>query len=273
MIDAHVHFWQFDPLRDAWMNDNMEILQRDFLPKDLERIAAKYDVDGVIAVQADQSGRETNFLCRLSSTHKIIKGVVGWVDLLQKNLDEILEHYSKIKVLKGFRHILQAEPPGFMLQRKFIEGVKALKHNDFTYDILVYHKQLPEVIQFLEKLPDQKLIIDHCAKPAIKKGDIKKWESQMRIIAEYTDVYCKISGLVTEAHWHKWHQEDFYPYLDVVMECFGSERIVFCSDWPVIYTSATYGKWINVMKEYMKQFSKQQQDKFFSENAQRFYNI
>lgn len=273
MIDAHVHFWQYNPSRDTWINDDMEILQRDFLPKDLERIAAKYDVDGVIAVQADQSEIETNFLCALSSAHQIIKGVVGWVDLMEKNLDEKLYNYSKIQIVKGFRHILQAESPGFMLQPNFIEGVKALRQFDFTYDILIYYKQLPELIKLLEKLPDQKLIIDHCAKPSIKNGDIKKWESDIQIIAAHENVYCKVSGLVTEAHLHNWHKEDFYPYVDIVMKYFGQEKIVFGSDWPVLYASANYGKWMNVIQSYMQQFNQPEREKFFSENAQRFYNF
>lgn len=273
MIDAHVHFWQFDPVKDAWINDDMEVLQRDYLPKDLERIAAKYDVEGVIAVQADQHEKETEFLCMLAANHEFIKGVVGWVDLTDANIRQTLYRYSETKAIKGFRHILQAETPGFMLQSNFIEGLKALKPFEFTYDILVYHKQLPEVIQLLEQLPDQKFIIDHCGKPAIGNEDIKKWEHNLQTIAQHQNVYCKVSGLATEATWHKWAKEDLVPYLDVAIDSFGLERVVFGSDWPVVYTSASYGKWFNVIREYMQQFDKDQQNNFFSENARRFYNL
>lgn len=273
MIDTHVHFWQFEPLRDTWINEEMEVLQRDFFPRDLERMAGKFHIDGVVAVQADQSEKETEFLCTLASQNKIIKGIVGWVDLKAVNLKEKFQQYSKISIIKGFRHILQAEEPDYMLHPKFVEGVKLLKEFNFTYDVLVQNKQLPEVIKLIEKLPDQKFIIDHCAKPAIAKRQIENWEQNLKIIAENKNVYCKISGLVTEAIWHGWNKKDFYPYLDVAVKCFGPERIVFGSDWPVIYLSASYGKWIGLMKDYMSQFNHSEQDEFFSENAKRFYDL
>lgn len=273
MIDSHVHFWKFDPVRDSWINDDMEVLQRDFLPKDLERVAMKNGVDGVVAVQADQSEKETQFLCEIASETNLIKGVVGWVDLKDRNLNVKLQEYSEIKVIKGFRHILQAEDPEFMLQPNFIDGVRTLKQFNFTYDILIYYDQLRETIEFLEKLPDQKFIIDHCAKPPVANGEIKGWEESIREIAKNKNVYCKVSGLVTEAKWHHWSKEEIYPYIDVVMDCFGFDRVVFGSDWPVIYTSASYYIWIRLMKEYMQRFNKQQQDQFFSENAKRFYRL
>ncbi len=273
MIDAHVHFWNFDPVRDAWIGDDMEVLQRDFLPEDLERVAVRNGVEGVVAVQADQSEKETHFLCELASQNDLIKGVVGWVNLKDKDLEKKLHQYSTNKIIKGFRHILQAEEAGFMLQPDFISGVRTLKQFDFTYDILVYHDQLPEVLQFVDQLPNQKLMIDHCAKPNIANGDIVQWEENMKTISGNKNVYCKVSGLATEAHWHRWKKEEIYPYLDVVMECFGNERVVYGSDWPVIYTSASYHIWINVLKEYMQQFGRHQQDNFFSENAKRFYNL
>ncbi len=273
MIDSHVHFWQFNPIKDAWINDDMEVLQRDFLPIDLERVAARHGIDGVVAVQADQSEAETKFLSKLASQNSFIKGIVGWVDLCNKNLGERLSEYSMDPLIKGFRHILQAEGTGYMLKPEFIEGVKALKKFGLTYDILVYHNQLQEVSLLLEKLPDQKFIVDHCAKPPIANGDMKEWMRNMRVIAENKNVYCKISGLVTEAKWHRWSREDIYPYLDVVMDCFGNDRVVFGSDWPVIYTSATYNIWIHLLKNFMQQFDESQQDNFFSENAKRFYDL
>ncbi len=274
MLDSHVHFWQYEPVRDRWINDEMEVIQRDFLPTDMERLALKFDLDGVVAVQADQSVAETTFLLDLADNHPLIKGVVGWTDLLANDLDDILLRYKQYEKLKGFRHILQAEVNEFMLNSEFIEGVKRLHSSHYTYDILVYFNQLPQVMQFLDKLPDQKLIIDHCAKPPITSGEMKNWESDMRsIAASFPHVYCKISGLVTEAGWHQWKKEELFPYIDVVVKNFGTDRIMFGSDWPVIYVSAHYGKWLALLQDYMSQFSKEDQDAFFSENARRFYQI
>lgn len=273
MIDAHVHFWKYDPVRDSWIGDNMEVLQRDFLPVDFVRLADKNGVKGVVAVQADQSETETSFLCMLADNYPLIKGVVGWVDLCAKDVEYKLDHYARNRIIKGFRHILQGEESSFMLQPAFVNGVKKLDTFNFTYDILVYHNQLPQVIQLLDKLPDQKLIVDHCAKPSIVSGGIKDWEKDIRVIASHPNVYCKISGLVTEARWHQWKKEDFFPYIDVIVDSFGTDRIVFGSDWPVIYTSADYGKWVSVLKDYLQHFSQAEQEAFFSENVIRFYGL
>lgn len=274
MIDAHVHFWMYEPIRDSWINDEMEVIQRDFLPADLERFAPKFGLEGVIAVQADQSEAETSFLLNLAEQHQIIKGVVGWTDLRAGNLEDKLDKFGSHKKLKGFRHILQAEENEFMLNPSFIEGVRKLHPFHFTYDILVYYKQLPEVIRLLEKLPEQKLVIDHCAKPPIATGEMKNWAGDIRrIAADFPHVYCKISGLVTEASWHRWEKEDLIPYIDMVADSFGKNRIMFGSDWPVIYAGSHYGKWLKLMQEYMSQFSKPEQDAFFSGNAREFYNL
>lgn len=273
MIDTHVHFWKFDPVRDGWISEDMEVLQRDYLPEDIERICNRYGIAGVIAVQAAQTEAETEFLCSLAAENAIIKGVVGWTDLKSAHLPEKLKEYSGNDMVKGFRHILQGEDDGYMLSPDFIRGIKALKAFGFTYDILVYHYQLREVVKFLEKVPNQRFILDHCAKPPVSTGEIKTWAENMKEVSEHPEVTCKISGLVTEAAWHKWEEEDLYPYLDVVMDCFGAERVVYGSDWPVIYTSAFYGKWLHVLQEYMAQFTGEEQKAFFGGNARRFYGL
>lgn len=277
-IDTHVHFWEYDALKDAWITDDMKLLQRDFFPKDIESQLLENGVDGVIAVQADQSEAETDFLIALSKENSLIKGVVGWVDLQDEQVAARLQHYSKIPVVKGFRHIVQGAPTGFMKGRSFMNGVRQLKKFDFTYDVLIFENQLDEAIEFVNEFPGQKFIIDHCAKPAIKNKKITDpisagWKRGMQEIAQNENVFCKLSGLVTEAAWNQWNDIDFYPYLDVVFESFGTERLVFGSDWPVMMLSATYTKWINLLDQYLSTFSVEERRAVFAENAIKFYNI
>ncbi len=277
-IDAHVHFWKYDAVKDAWITDEMKLLQRDFFPKDIEPQLHENGVEGVIAVQADQSEAETDFLIALAKENPLIKGVVGWVDLQHEQVEARLQHYSESPVVKGFRHILQGAPTGFLKGRAFMNGVRQLKKFDFTYDVLIYENQLAEAIEFVNEFPGQKFIIDHCAKPAIKDKKITDaigvgWERGMQEIAQNENVFCKLSGLVTEASWNEWNDIDFYPYLDVVFESFGTERLVFGSDWPVMMLSATYAKWINLLDQYLSAFSVEERRAVFSENAIKFYNI
>ena len=277
-IDAHVHFWKYDAVKDAWITDEMKLLQRDFFPKDIEPQLHENGVEGVIAVQADQSEAETDFLIALAKENPLIKGVVGWVDLQHEQVEARLQHYSESPVVKGFRHILQGAPTGFLKGRAFMNGVRQLKKFDFTYDVLIYENQLAEAIEFVNEFPGQKFIIDHCAKPAIKDKKITDaigvgWERGMQEIAQNENVFCKLSGLVTEAAWNEWNDIDFYPYLDVVFESFGTERLVFGSDWPVMMLSATYAKWINLLDQYLSAFSVEERRAVFSENAIKFYNI
>ena len=243
MINAHVHFWKYNPIKDAWITDEMGLLQRNFFPQDLQPVLHENGVTGIIAVQADQSENETDFLLQLADKNPFIKGIVGWVDLQNKNLEDKLLHWSEYPVVKGFRHIVQAESDGFLRKEAFVNGIRLLKNFDFTYDILIYPNQLREAIQFVNKFPNQKFILDHCAKPCIRDQKINEWKIEIKEIAKNENVYCKVSGLVTEAKWNEWKTEDLYPYLDVVFESFGTDRILFGSDWPVMLLSSTYSKW------------------------------
>lgn len=273
MIDAHVHFWNYHKVRDAWITDEMKLLQRDFLPTDLTNEIKENNVEGVVAVQADPSENETLFLLNLAEKNPVIKGVVGWIDLQNKHVEKKLLYYSNVPIIKGFRHIVQSEPKGFLLNEKFLNGIQYLHNFQFTYDILIYENQLQEAIEFVNKFPSQKFIIDHCAKPSIKNKSIHQWKQLMKIIAQNENVFCKISGLITEAIWNQWNEEAFYPYLDAVFDFFGTGRILFGSDWPVILLSGNYLKWKKLVEQYMDPFSAEQKQKVFRENAIEFYNL
>ncbi|RZJ45842.1 MAG: amidohydrolase, partial [Chryseobacterium sp.] len=207
-IDAHQHFWKFDPVRDSWIDDTMQKIQRDFLPEDLMWLLTENNFEGCVAVQASQSEEETNFLLDLAKQNSFIKGIVGWVDLRNKNIAERLEHFSVYEKLKGFRHVVQGEPDDFMFEKDFRNGIAALKQFNYTYDILIFHRQLPAAIDLIKNFPDQPFVIDHIAKPDIKSGDIISWKKGIEEISKYENVWCKISGMVTEADWNSWKADD-----------------------------------------------------------------
>lgn len=270
VIDAHVHFWKYNKQRDTWM-EGMKTLQQDYLPHTLEGTLRRNGVDGCVAVQADQSELETHFLVELAKTHPVIQGVVGWVDLQKENVQERLQYFSQYPVIKGWRHIAQSEPDDFLSGKNFQRGIAALAAFSYTYDILVYHHQLPAAIGLVTAFPDQPFIIDHCAKPAIAKKEMNEWAARMREIAQHPQVYCKISGLFTEAKWKEWSPAEFYPYFDVVFDAFGTDRLLFGSDWPVMLVSGMYVQWKSMLEKYMENFKEEEREKVFGGNAERVY--
>jgi len=272
-IDTHVHFWKYDKKRDAWITNDMKTLQQDYLPEHLAINMKRNGVSGCVAVQVDQSELETRFMIELAKTHPIIKGVVGWVDLCSPNVEERLAHFSEYNIIKGYRHIVQGEAAGFLLKPDFQRGVAALKSYNYTYDILIYHYQLRDALEFVSKFPDQKLVIDHCAKPDIKNKTIDDWKSLISQIAKQQNVYCKLSGLFTEAAWKNWSPGDFYPYLDVVFDAFGTDRLMYGSDWPVMLLSGIYVQWKSLLEKYMENFREEDKEKVFALNAIQFYNL
>lgn len=272
-IDSHQHFWKYHPVKDAWIKDDMKVIQRDFMPEDLRPVLHENGIDGCVTVQADQSERETEFLLQCAAENDFIKGIVGWIDLRAGNLEEQLRFYSSSKKLKGFRHIVQAEPAGFLLEDKFIEGVKLLHQFGYTYDILIHSRQLKETGLFIHKLPDQKLIVDHCAKPGIRNKEINEWSDAIKEVAANKNVYCKVSGLITEADWHNWNEKDIYPYLDMVFDAFGEKRVLFGSDWPVMLLAGNYSRWITLLNNYLKKFNEEVCQLFWGQNAIEFYNL
>lgn len=273
-IDAHQHFWQYNPIDFAWITDDMKVIQKDFLPNDLAPLLQTEGIDGCVAVQAPQTEQETAFLLELAAQYQFIKGVVGWVNLLAENVHERLAFFAQNKLFKGVRHIVQAEPDeNFMLRTDFQRGIAALSAFDLSYDILVFPPQLPAAIQLVRKFPQQRFVIDHLAKPYIKKGEIEPWKKLITTIAAEPNVYCKVSGMVTEADWKNHQTQDFLPYLDVVTQAFGTERLMFGSDAPVCLVAASYGEVVSLVKNYYAQFSETEQNAIFGGNAIHFYRL
>ena len=273
-IDAHQHFWQFDPVRDAWITEEMNVIRRDFLPADLAPLLKAAGIDGCVAVQADQSEAETQFLVDCAKGSDIVKAVVGWVDLRSPDVAERLAFWAGEPLVKGFRHIVQGEPDDkFLLREDFNNGIAALKKHGFTYDVLVFPHQLPAVEQFVEQHPEQPLVIDHLAKPYIKKKEIGDWTKHIRRIARSPHVHCKLSGMVTEADLQNWKEADFRPYLDTVLEAFGPERLMYGSDWPVCLLAADYARQKSIVDNFISALSASEQQRIMGNNAAAFYNI
>lgn len=273
IIDAHQHFWKYDPIRDTWIDSTMGVLKKDFLPNDLEPVLEKNGVYGCLAVQADQSENETNFLLNIAHRNPFVKGVVGWVDLLSENVTERLAHFSNNPYFKGVRHIVQAEPEGFMLQSHFQRGIAQLYDHKLVYDILIHSNQLGEANKLVATFDEQHFVLDHLAKPNIKGGHWDSWSRDITELAKFPNVYCKLSGMVTEAAWNHWSVEDFKPYIETVINVFGTKRIMFGSDWPVCLLSASYEDVLSIMDCYLQQFSEDEKKQVMGENAIKIYNL
>ncbi|CAH0295162.1 MULTISPECIES: amidohydrolase family protein [unclassified Chryseobacterium] len=273
MIDTHVHFWRYDEVRDSWIDSSMSTIRKDFLPSDIDELLIHNKIDGIVAVQADQSLAETRFLLELAEEYPKILGIVGWIDFLSGNFEDQLKEFKGYPKIKGWRHIVQAEAKGFLTHPEFVDNIRKLKVYDYTYDILIHHSQMEEAISFVRKLEDQKLILDHIGKPDIKNSEIKNWKRNISILAQSENVYCKLSGLVTEAERGKWTKEMLEPYLDIVFKYFGTSRIVFGSDWPVMLLNTNYSEWLQCIKDYLQQFNKKEQKQILEGNAIHFYNL
>lgn len=274
MLDTHVHFWQFDPVRDAWIDDSMRVIRRDFLPADLEAEMRANGVSGCVAVQADQSETETEFLLQLAESHAFVKKVVGWADLVSPAIAERLDYFSQFEKLAGFRHIVQGEADvNFLLRKDFCRGIAALAPHGFTFDILVFPHQLGAVLEFVRKFPNQRFVLDHLAKPYIKDGYFDGWAAMVREIAKHENVSCKLSGMVTEAAWQGWKYGDFVPYLDLATAAFGAQRLMFGSDWPVCLLGGSYGEVLGIVQRFFQDFSQGEQAAIFNNNGKNFYTV
>lgn len=271
-IDAHQHFWKYNPVEYGWIGPEMHELKRDFLPEDLLKELTGIGFSGSIAVQARQKFEETLWLLDLAGKHNFIKGVVGWVDLCSEDIMHQLEVASKSKKFVGVRHVLQDEPDeNFMLRKEFLTGISNLEKYGLTYDLLIFPKHLNAANKLVKMFPKQQFVIDHIAKPDIKNARLKQWYKDILKISENKNVYCKISGMVTETDTIRWKPSDFTPYLYAVFEAFGPERLMIGSDWPVCTVAGKYSRVMSIVTDYIEPFKEETRNKILGENCSRFY--
>jgi L-fuconolactonase len=272
-VDTHQHFWRYDPVRDAWIDARMPVLQRDFLPEHVAPLLAATGIDAVVAVQADQSEAETDFLLALAAAHPVIRGVVGWTDLGAPDLAESLVRRRRDPRLKGFRHIAQAEPDDFLRRPDVIAGIAQLGAHDFTYDILIHAHQLPAATHLVERCEGVRFVLDHCAKPPIASGQLEQWQQDLAVLARHDNVSCKLSGLVTEAHWTRWTDAQVTACLDVAAEAFGAHRLMFGSDWPVCLLAAEYARVVQVVDDWMQRLTSRERAAICGDTAVAVYRL
>jgi len=274
IIDSHQHFWNYDPVKHEWIDDSMSVIRRDFTPNDLKKEYEENEVDGCIVIQADQTLEETDYLLKLSEENEFIKGIVGWVDLRSENINEVLEEYSMYNKLKGFRHVVQDEPDhNFLLRPNFLRGISALEKYNFTYDILIFPHQLGATLELVKMFPNQKFIINHISKPYIKDGFYDGWASLMLEIGKFPNVYCKLSGMITEADISSWTPKQIEPYMSLALKAFGSDRLMFGSNWPVCLVAGNYKKVKKLVTNFIANLSVPEQEAIMGGNAIKFYNV
>ena len=273
-IDAHQHFWRYNTDEYGWIDDSMAGLRRDFLPEDLKKEMEAAGFDGAVAIQARQTLEETRWLLELAASSSHVLGVVGWVDLRSPNVRSQLAEFAGKPKFLGVRHIVQSEPDDrFLLQPEFLRGIAALEEFDLTYDILIYPKHLPVAAELAKRFPRQRFVLDHVAKPLIKSGSLQPWQSGIRELAQNTNVFCKLSGLVTEADWKNWKASDFDPYLDVALESFSRDRLMIGSDWPVCTVAGSYSQVMGIVVEYLGKYPNDVREAILGGNAARFWKL
>ena len=271
-IDAHHHFWKYDPAEYGWICEDMRAIRRDFLPEDLRAEIRAAGVDGVVSVQARQTLEETAWLLELAEANDFIRGVVGWLPLAAAGITAELERFAASPKLRGVRHVLQGEADErYMLRQDFNAGVRALRSFGLVYDLLIFERQLPQTIEFVDRHPAQVFVLDHVAKPRIKDGVIEPWNRLLRELAKRESVFCKLSGMVTEADWSNWNEECLRPYADAVLESFGADRVMFGSDWPVCLAAGSYGRWAATARHLVAKLSSAEQAAIFGGTATRAY--
>jgi L-fuconolactonase len=270
MIDAHQHFWRYAAAEYGWIDDAMSTLRRDFLPGDAEPEMNRSGVVASIAVQARQTLEETAWLLDLAVLHPFIRGVVGWVDL-EADVDAQLARLAGTATLVGVRHVVQAEADGFLERPRFLAGIGRLEPLGLSYDILVYARQLPAAVAFARRFPRQRFVLDHLGKPDVRGGEFRQWQRHLAALAELPHVWCKLSGLVTEADWTAWSSSQLRPYLDAALDAFGPGRVMMGSDWPVCLVAATYEEVVGLTQTAVGEYSDDERRQILGANAQRFY--
>jgi len=274
-IDCHQHYWHFNLKDYSWMGDNMSVIKRDFLPSDLLPELESINFDGSVAVQARQNLEETQWLLKLADDFPHIKGVVGWLDLQSETVETDIQEFATHPKAVGVRHVIHdEEDDNFMLRPEFIRGIKLLEKYNLAYDILIFPKHLQNTIKFVREFSEnQTFIIDHIAKPFIKDGILSPWKEEITELAKFPNVFCKLSGMVTEADWENWNPEHLKPYLDVVLKAFGTDRVMIGSDWPVCLVAGKYEKVMGVVMDYISKFSETEKAKILGGNAVKAYKI
>ncbi len=273
-IDAHHHLWRYSPEEYGWIDEEMAALRRDFLPQDLLREIAAAGIDGTVAVQARQTMDETRWLLQMADECDAIRGVVGWAPIAGEDFPGVMEEFEHRPKLKGLRHVIQGEKDeNYILREDFNSGIRTLLGSGLVYDILIYERHLPQTIDFVDEHPEQVFVLDHVAKPLIREGVLEPWASRMRELGRRENVWCKLSGMVTEADWSKWTPETLRPYLDVAVEAFGAERLMAGSDWPVCLVASGYGQWFEVLRKYFAGFSEAEQAAVFGGTATAVYGL
>jgi L-fuconolactonase len=269
MIDAHQHFWQVGRFDYPWMTRDLGVLYRDYLPANLSPILQQHHITKTILVQASNSVAESRWLLDLAVSHDFIAGIVGWVDLTNPDIE--LSAHPKFK---GVRHLVESEPnDDWLIQPTVISNLQELSARGLSYDLLVHTRHLKYVSRVAESCPDLKLVIDHLAKPPIARNEIKEWSQSFKPLANYPNMHCKLSGLVTEANWRSWHPNDLRPFVDCALEFFGPDRLMFGSDYPVCLLAATYDRVLDSFQEILHKLSDADREKIFSTNAEKFYRL
>ena len=273
-IDTHQHFWKFDPIRDRWITEEMQVIRRDFSPLDIQFVLERNGFGGSVAVQADQSKEETAYLVQLANDYPFIKGVVGWIDLQAADIRQQLDGYQSDTVIKGFRHIVEGEAdPDFLIRPAVLNGLKALADYGYTYDLLIRPRHYAATLDCVQQNPNLQFVLDHIAKPPIKSKAFDEWATFIDALAALPNVVCKVSGLATEADWEGWKLDDFKQYLEHIFARFGKERIMYGSDWPVCLLAASYEESIAIVEDKLGQFTAAEKNAFWAENAIRVYNL
>jgi len=273
-IDAHHHLWRYSPLEYGWIDDEMSVLRRDFLPADLIAEMATAGIDGTIAVQARQTLEETRWLLDLADANDAIRGVVGWAPIAGEEFPSCMEEFDGRAKLKGLRHVIQGEKDEhYILREDFNSGIRTMLGSGLAYEILIYERHLPQTIDFVDEHPDQVFVLDHIAKPLIAGGVMEPWAARIRELGQRENVWCKVSGLATEAKWDAWTPETLRPYLDVAVEAFGPARLMAGSDWPVCLVASGYAQWWDVLRGYFAAFSEAEQAAVFGGTAVEVYGL
>jgi L-fuconolactonase len=273
-IDSHHHFWRYDAGEYAWINDAMHVIRRDFLPADLEREIHAAGIDGAVSVAARQSLEETHALLDHAGRYDFIRGVVGWAPLVEADIAETLAGLANDPKLRGVRHVLQGEPDeDYVLRADFNRGIAALRPLGLVYDLLIFERHLPQTIEFVDRHPDQVFVLDHIAKPRIKEDQFEPWATRLRELARRPNVYCKISGMVTEADFTRWTEAQLRPFFDVALVAFGPARLMFGSDWPVCRVACGYARWHALVRGWTERLSADEQARIFGGTAVEAYRL